>query len=210
MRRSFAHWTPRYVAARGREVLDHARKPDDPWLTRAAIDLLDGLLRPTDIACEFGAGRSTPWIARRVASMTSVEDDMAWHRRVAEALRAADVSNVALLHRPFAAGCDDGPGSEYVRAIDRYAHASVDFFLIDGRVRNHCALAAVAKTKPGGLIVIDNANWYLPSASRSPNSRSLDDGPRDDVWRQFAEMTRGYRRIWTSSGVTDTLILFKC
>ena len=57
--RKIAHWTPRYVIARIGVMIDQRLRPDDPWLTREAIGLLDRLLKPTDIAIEFGAGRST-------------------------------------------------------------------------------------------------------------------------------------------------------
>jgi len=210
VRRSFAHWTPRYVVARSRESLDHVLKPDDPWLTREAIALLDRLLRPADVACEFGAGRSTPWIARRVGRLTSVEHSRDWYERVEAMIGAAGLANVELVHRPppleYAAA---GARSSYVAVLDGFADASLDFVLVDGAFRNECALAAIVKTKRGGLITIDNANWYLPSDSRSPNSRSVSQGPRDAVWGRFAQATRDWRRIWTSSGVTDTLILFK-
>lgn len=73
--RSVAHWTPRYILARVRQMIDHKMRPHDPWLTREAIGLLERLLRPKDKALEFGSGRSTLWIARHVGAVTSVESD---------------------------------------------------------------------------------------------------------------------------------------
>jgi predicted O-methyltransferase YrrM len=204
--RTFAHWTPRYVAARCREIVDHWLRPEDPWLTREAIGLLDRLLRPTDIALEFGAGRSTAWIARRVSKLTSVESDDLWFRRVGETLNAGGISNVDLLHRQRDVPEVDGASATYVRVLDDIPDLSVDFVLVDGIYRNYCALRSIAKIKPCGLIVVDNVNWFLPSHSLSPNSRTE---PADATWQQFADLTRDCRRIWTTSGATDPLILFK-
>jgi predicted O-methyltransferase YrrM len=207
--RTFKHWTPRYVLARSREALDHKTRPADPWLTREAIGLLDRLLRPTDVAVEFGSGRSTAWFASRVAKLTSVEDNAEWFAIVAAKLRAAGQGNVDYLHRPRDVPDDDGANAAYVRVLDGIADESLDFVLVDGIYRNHCAVRAVAKVKRGGMIAIDNVNWFLPSGTRSPTSRGLNDPPVDAVWRTFADQTRDWRRIWTSSGVTDTLIVFK-
>jgi predicted O-methyltransferase YrrM len=86
---------------------------------------------------------------------------------------------------------------------------SLDFVLVDGVYRNHCALRCVPKVKPGGLVVIDNVNWFLPGKTQASSSRTMNDGPLDSVWQGFPDLTRGWRRIWTTNGVWDTLIMFK-
>ncbi|WP_287395045.1 class I SAM-dependent methyltransferase [Mesorhizobium sp.] len=163
-----------------------------------------------DTALEFGSGRSTIWFASRVGRLTSVEDNQSWHRVVSEKLAMKRVSNVNFLYHPqdVQTGAEAGSAS-YVRVVSEFADESLDFVLVDGIYRNHCALGAVPKVRPGGLIVIDNVNWFLPSTSRSPRARTLAQGPADEVWAQFADATNGWRRIWTTSGVTDTLLLFK-
>jgi predicted O-methyltransferase YrrM len=208
--RAFAHVTPRYVLARCREAIDQTLHPDDPWLARHAIELLKQLLRPVDEGLEFGAGRSTVWFAVRVAKLTSVEDNADWHRRVRERLSELGLSNVEVRHCPRDATEDErAASSAYVRVIEEFADESLDFVLVDGIYRSHCATGATAKVRPGGLIVIDNVHWFLPSASRTPTARRLQDGPADSVWQQFLDRTSSWRRIWTTSGVIDTLIIFK-
>jgi predicted O-methyltransferase YrrM len=207
--RSFAHWTPAYIGARVEEIIDHSLYPADPWLTREAIDLIERLLKPTDVAVEFGAGRSTRWIAQRVACMTSIESNPVWQARVATMLEKAGLTNVDLLLCPNDVDEERGAEANYVRVLDRFAPGSIDFVLVDGMYRGHCALGMVEKLRSGGVLVIDNVNWFLPSPSRSPTSRRLSDGPAGEVWLRFATATKNWRRIWTSSGVTDTLILFK-
>lgn len=207
--RSIAHWTPRYVLASGRVLYDQMVRPEDPWLTREAIGLLERLVRPTDVVLEFGAGRSTRWLARRVAKMISVEDNEAWHQRVKAWLESDGLDNAELLHHPGDLPESEGAKSQYVSMIDDIADESLDMVLIDGIYRNHCAVASVPKVKPGGLVVIDNANWFLPSATHSPTSRRQNDGPVDAVWQEFVDISQDWRHIWTSNGVWDTLILFK-
>jgi predicted O-methyltransferase YrrM len=185
-------------------------QPDDPWLTDEAIDLLDRLIQPTDVALEFGAGRSTLWLARRVAKLTSVEHDHNWSEQVSTRLKSARLDNVDFLHIKDNVSEAEGATSSYVRVLDRFNDQSLDLVLVDGIYRNHCAVGCVPKVKSGGLVILDNANWFLPSTSRAPSSRKPGDGPADAVWAAFAETTGNWRRIMTSNGVSDTLLLFKC
>jgi predicted O-methyltransferase YrrM len=105
------------------------------------------------------------------------------------------------------ARCRSAP-REYARAIEPFEGGALDFVLVDGIRREECARAALSKIAPGGLLVIDNANWFLPSRSRSPNSRRPRgaDAHASPIWREVAEALEGWRRIWTSNGVTDTAI----
>ena len=207
--RSFGHWKPRYVLARGREVIDHKLNPRNPWLTPQSVQLLNQLLRASDVALEFGSGRSTFWIAERVKQLTSVEHHEGWHGRGVGVQTERGIANLELLHIPMDVADSDGASSAYVHVLDKFAGNSLDFCLVDGMYRGHCAVGAVPKLKSGAVMAIDNAGWFLPSRSRCPNARALDSGPMDAVWQRFMDETSHWRRIWTTSDVTDTLILFK-
>lgn len=211
--RTFKHWTPHYIFSRIGVMIDYRLNPDHPWLTRHAVGLLGQLLRPDDIGLEFGSGRSTRWISRRVKKLTSVEHDARWHALGLERLTRETIENVDLFHRPLDCPVDaphtEDPNASYVRVLDNFTDASLDFCLVDGMYRGHCAIGALPKIRAGGLVVIDNCEWFLPSPSRSPGVRSPDAGPAGDAWRRFAEETKNWRRIWTTNGVWDTLFLFK-
>lgn len=207
--RSFSHWTPRYVLARCREIANSKLNRQDPWLTRESVGLLGRLLRPTDTMLEFGSGRSTLWFADRVAHITSVEHDQDWIRRVEAMAAAGQRTNITLRHHPRDAGDQEGALSPYVRTLEDFPEGSLDVVLVDGIYRDHCALGAIPKVRPGGMIIIDNVNWYLPSSSHSPSSRAPAAGPDGTVWGEVAERIRDWRQIWTTSGVTDTTILFR-
>lgn len=207
--RSFRHWTPRYIRDRIGTIIYERTHPDHPWLTRTANSILESWLRPEDIGVEFGSGRSTLWFTRRVRFLTSVEHDKEWYDRVQAQLRAGDIDNVD--YRLIAQDEDEerGNDSPYVKVADDFADASLDFVLIDGIYRDACANAFLRCLKPGAILIIDNANWFLPSATMSPGSRSHDDGPSTPLWMRFLENVSGWRYMWTTCGVFDTAIYVK-
>jgi hypothetical protein len=203
LRHPVRHWTPRYVMRRCANIASNMVHPDWPWLTPQAVRYLDAWLKPAHHAFEWGAGRSTLWIAERARSIISVEHDPAWYARVQSLARRRHLRNIRLTFWPEAQKPPVGSG--YSRAILDAAEP-FDLVLVDGLYRDHCALAALTCLKPQGVLVLDNANWYLPSISRAPNSRSLADGPASPQWVQFEHEVSGWERIWTTNGVTDTAI----
>ena len=76
------HRTPQYVVDRFRDKSYRRRHPDQPWLNRDAINVIDGWLRPGDSVLEFGAGRSTSWFATRVRHVVSFESSPSWIQTV--------------------------------------------------------------------------------------------------------------------------------
>lgn len=206
--RTFRHWTPRYIYNRLALMAFEVRHPDAPWLTATAIATLQTLIKPTDVGFEWGAGRSTRWFARRIAYLTSIESNRTWYDRVSQMLDAERLVNVELKWIK----CDEADREEvdiYTGAIDAFDDASLDVVLVDGLARDACALRAVDKIRPGGLLIVDNCNWYLPCRSYAPCSRTERDGPASETWDMFLNAMRDWRYIWTSNGVTDTAVWFK-
>lgn len=207
--RHFGHWTPRYIKNRMATLYYEKTCPEQPWLTRAANEVLCSCLRRSDIGLEFGSGRSTLWFAKRVAKLTSVEHDEVWAVKVQDMLSKAGIRNVDYRYLPRDAEAGEPGDAKYVRVIEDFEDNSLDFCLVDGIYREFCALRVVEKIRPGGLLIIDNVNWYLSSDSYSPNSRSLADGPQGPIWQEVETLISGWRRIWTSSGVTDTALFLR-
>jgi predicted O-methyltransferase YrrM len=204
-----AHWTPRYVVNRTRQMLYERGHADDPWLTPAATRLLETLLRPEDRGVEFGSGRSTVWFAGRVAALTSVEHDEEWFTTVSSRLRERGLGNVNYILAPIDQPPERGDQSAYARNALAFPDESIDFALVDGHYRDFCAQFVLPKIRPGGMLIIDNVNWFLPSASRAPNSRSHTAGPNGPVWADVATQLGQWRKIWTGSGVWDTAMFIK-
>lgn len=204
-----SHRTPRYVYHRTRQLFYERAHPDHPWLTPAAIALLATLLRPADTGAEFGSGRSTLWFAARVAALTSVEHDPRWHDSLTARLTDGRVSNVDYILAPEDQPMERGGDSAYARTALAFPDASLDFALVDGHYRDYSAKFVMPKIKPGGMLIIDNVNWYLPCRSAAPNSRTVELGPATEVWAEVWRQLAGWRTIWTSSGVWDTAIFIK-
>jgi predicted O-methyltransferase YrrM len=207
--RSFRHQTHRYIKNRLLEMYYHRSNPDHPWLTRKANEILTSYLRESDIGLEFGSGRSTVWFAGRVAHLTSIEHDPAWHGRVGRMLKEQARNNVDYRLVPMDESEENGDASSYVQTCSTIKTNSIDFVLVDGVYRDFCAFQSLRVIRPGGVLIIDNINWFLPSNSFSPSSRSIEEGPKGRVWNQVFDALYEWRAIWTSSGVTDTGFYFK-
>jgi predicted O-methyltransferase YrrM len=209
MKRSFKHWTPAYLVNRLRERLYRRLHPDLPWLSPEAVRILSANLQSSDVGLEFGSGRSTLWFAQRVGFLTSVEHNPEWHRRVSIQARRLGLTNLTCLLMPREDPAFPLPGGGYTHAADRFAAKSLDFILVDGIYRDACANAALGKLRSGGLFILDDAHRYLPSESKSPYARSLEDGPATPAWVRFLAAVGSWRSQWTSNGVSDTVIFYK-
>lgn len=203
--RKYSHLKPGYIWDRLNVKLYEYAKPDAPWLTRTASQILSSYLRKSDTGLEFGSGRSTLWFARRVSTLTSIEEDSWWHNMVMKMLEDAGIYNVTQLL--FEKGRNNGDA--YVQAYKKFSKNSLDFVLVDGCYRAACANTAIEYIRPGGILIIDDAHRYLPCNSKSPYSRTFALGPASPEWAEFLIAVKQWRCIWTSSGVTDTAIYLK-
>lgn len=200
-----SHWTPRYVWDRLSLAVYQWRHPEDPWLTRSMVRFLAGYLKPEHTMVEFGSGRSTRWFARRVGRLISIEHHAAWHAEMSKKL--ADLPPGRC---DYVLAGEDAAG--YLAPVSARAASlpggKADVVLVDGIHRDLCAVWALEHTRPGGLILIDNANWFLPHHTRAPKSIGPRGEPDGDAWSRFHRATAGWRVEWTSDGVTDTAGFF--
>ncbi|OLN25707.1 hypothetical protein DVDV_3161 [Desulfovibrio sp. DV] len=171
-----------------------------PWLNAGAVRFLKGRLTRRMVGFEWGGGRSTVFIARRVLSLVTVEHNPKWRRKTAALLARHAVGNVQSRFVP----AGDAPGqpearpavwqrlghvhrrpefAAYSDAILDFPEDSLDFVVIDGRARVECALNAVSRVRPGGFLVLDNSEWekYAPIFDLVPgwSRRDFENG----VWR---------------------------
>ena len=199
--RSFDHITARYVYDRLRDRRFVRRYPELPWITPEAIEILGRVRLTRDIrALEAGTGRSTIWFAQRVKSLIAIEHDNSWFEKVRQELDSACIHNVTL---ELWSASEDASGSiPYVDRVKQITDNSLGFALVDGVCRDEVALAAIPKIAPGGVLAIDDAHRYLPSDSRSPLSRSIEDAPAGRTWADFASAVDSWTATWTSSGVS--------
>lgn len=203
--KSFRHWTPRYLFDRTALAVQHRRRGSDPWLTRTAILVLDEWLRKSDRGVEWGSGRSTPWFALRVDALMSIEHDVRWAGSVRTTLERAGLADRVDYRLVEPA---EGP---YVAPVEEFEDDTLDFALVDGIFRDACTLTAMRKLKPGGLLVIDNAERYFPreTPSRAPRARTVARGYPSAGWKQVDDALQSWRSVWTSNGIWDTALWVK-
>jgi len=205
--RDLRHWTPRYLVNRSIEKIYRTSNPDLPWLTQQANLILATWLLPEDRGLEFGSGRSTIWFCQRAASLFSIEHNAAWHEIVSKKLQTLNLTNIDYrLVQKHEMGIAK---PSYVETAAILKDESLDFVLVDGIYRDDCAHLAIQKLRPGGLLIIDNVNHYLPSRSISPNSIPLGNAPASPLWEIAYNTLKNWRFIWTSNGVSDTALFFK-
>lgn len=122
-----------------------------PMYTYPAIEYLAQLEFGECEVLEFGSGQSTLWWAQRAGQVTAVEHDDHWVTRLEEAA----LSNVTCL---FAKREDIATGADYLAVIP--AGERFDVIALDGLHYYDCAAAARGLLKPGGLVILDNADFY--------------------------------------------------
>jgi hypothetical protein len=169
-----------------------------PWMTFPAIRFLDQLLRRDMNVFEYGSGGSTLFLAERAGRVISTEHDAAWAKPVRERIDRQRLSNVELLLLPpqRAPNFETADPSalercvssapvfrgwsfeEYAGAIEKFPEHSFDVVIVDGRARPACANRAFNRVRPGGWLVLDNAErshyWRIHEALNSPGWRKLD------------------------------------
>lgn len=210
LNRSFRHWTPRYLSDRLALTRYQRKHRDVPWLTSSMVVILEGWLKPSDRGLEWGSGRSTLWLTRRVARLISVESKPQWADRVRRMLLDAKLAG-RVDFRLHPDGEDGEPQSNYVAVTREFPTGSLDFCLVDGAARDYCAVAAMDVLRPGGILIVDNVNLYVPREPQSsaPHSRRLRDGHASDAWATFSEQVCDWRCVWTTNGVWDTAFWVK-
>lgn len=198
------HQSLKYIFNRLRQKLYEKRNPDAPWMTPKAIELLDQLITSDDIGVEYGSGRSTRWFARRCKHLTSFENNKKWFEIVSKQITS--FTNVSYEFHDLN---KDPMESSYCRSIKQFPDESLDFIVIDGKCRELIASNSVTKLKRGGLLIFDNAERYLPNDFDIPESIGNDGALIHDRIKILMESTGMWRRIWTTNGVTATLLMFK-
>jgi hypothetical protein len=215
------HWTPAYLLYRGLAAARQWWYPDRPSLTPDAVRELEERLQPDHVGAEWGSGNSTRWFAARTRHLTSFETDGQYFPRVRQALERSGLRNVAYQLVPFDDSEDEDAmhASEWVAAASRFADESLDYALVDSSPRGCLCAAVIPKLRSGGLLILDNANWYLPpprsvtpaapgtvtAALGTPGSRA----PANRCWPTVATTLAGWDQHWSSDGVQMTLIAAK-
>jgi hypothetical protein len=142
---------------------------DLAWWSYASISEVERFLasRPAARVFEFGAGASTAWLARRAASVQSVEHDAEFidvARRITAPFDNVRLTLVAPQEpetpgRPEVASARKGwqglEFAEYATSIER-AGGQFDLIVIDGRARVECLRRSLPHLNEDGMILFDD------------------------------------------------------
>ena len=101
--------------------------------------------------------------------ITSIEDNLFWYSKLSAKIDALKLHSK--IDYRLSENLDD-----YASQTSSFADDSIDFCLIDGKVRDRCAISMVAKMKSGSILLIDNAETCLANdLTFSPYARRSSD-----------------------------------
>ena len=177
---------PRFLATGGRGAM----RLRLPWLPFRLIDELEAIVGSGTRVFEYGGGGSTLWFLDRGAALVTVEHDERWAAVLERSVNSGDWT----LLRPAIA---DGY-AEYAGAISSFPDGWFDVVVIDGRARARCAVRAMPKVKPAGLLLIDDIN-------RKKHTRAVKAVPwprRDVIGFAPGKLSLGYTAVLTRPRAT--------
>lgn len=121
-----------------------------PLLTPEATDFLENFLKQKTDAnvLEFGSGGSTVWMSKLTKKLISIEHHTEWYRRVKNNIQQDATCNpvdLRFLSRPYDKVCNEFPQEFF------------DLIIVDGRDRVKCIEASIRVLKPGGILMLDDA-----------------------------------------------------
>jgi len=124
------------------------RKPELPWISYDAIEVLRRHLRKDSRVLEFGSGMSTVWYGQRASYVRSVENFRPWFEKVGAQIRLLKLESVDYV---------------FTESAEEYSGAGIDLgnfdlIMIDGDFRSQCALRSIPLLAPGGILYLDNSD----------------------------------------------------
>lgn len=146
-----------FVAATNAETPLDANGEWIPLFTYPCIEYIGQFDLRQKRVFEWGAGASTMYLMARAKNVTSVESDPLWFERM-QTLKKPNVKMIL----------DQTDGFPFQI---RNEEGLFDLIIIDSLdYRFDCATEAVKKLAPGGMIILDNADWYPKTASELKKS----------------------------------------
>ncbi|AYV21213.1 SAM-dependent methyltransferase [Vibrio mediterranei] len=117
-----------------------------PWITFPALDYLDSIDVSKNRVFEFGSGGSSLYWSKRCEQVVSVEHYKKWF----DAMQKIQPKNTSII---LEENLENYPS--IIQGYDKF-----DIITIDGAERMKCAHQAVGKLSEGGIIILDNSDWY--------------------------------------------------
>lgn len=125
-----------------------------PWVTYSFIDFIKDRISKDHDIFEYGSGSSTQFYAERARTVTSVEHDKNWFRKVEQ-------ENPANAEMIF---CKLSRNGQYSKTA-RLQNKKFDVIIVDGRDRVNCCKNSVEALNEGGVIILDDSERKLYNAA---------------------------------------------
>lgn len=117
-----------------------------PWLTEESINFLEEFLKSNPrTVLELGSGGSTIWFSKRAFKLISFEHDLRWYELI-----NAQVKDLQNVDYKFYKGT-------YFNFINELPDSFFDLVIVDGKDRIECIQNSVRVLKPGGILMLDDA-----------------------------------------------------
>jgi hypothetical protein len=139
-----------------------ARGEPVPWYTYPAIAYLTQLDFSESRVFEFGSGSSTLFWQSRAKRVVAVEHDSEWRDRLAPMVDPTTTTIVIAAEE-----------EAYVSAVDNFEHMW-DVVAVDGLHRAAAAERAMRRLAPGGILILDNSDWFPAIAARLRDAELLE------------------------------------
>ena len=120
-----------------------------PWFSYPAIEYLKSLDLSKKLVFEYGSGNSTLFWSKQTSGVTSVENNARWFGLTLKKLEFSKNSQLIL----------EKDRQRYINSIN-INKAKYDIIVIDGEYRFECSCSAINKLKNGGVIILDNSEWF--------------------------------------------------
>lgn len=118
-----------------------------PWYTYPAIEFLSQLDFSDKSVFEYGLGNSSIFWAKRAKNVISIEDNKKWYDSIYK--KSLKNQQTFLVKNR----------EEYVNFIEK-SEQKFDIIVIDAKYRFDCAKKSIAFLKEGGIMILDNSDWY--------------------------------------------------
>lgn len=185
-----------------------------PSMALPAICFMDQFLTKDMKVFEWGSGGSTIFFHKRAEVVATFEHDNEWACTTLDALCYWGIKKhvthfylVPPKNTPTAKYGSAWPGwagwsfEEYVRKIEEFPDNHFDLVSVDGRARQACLLAAMPKVRPGGLLVLDDAQ-----RDRYQMAMAQIDWPYQDFAGDIPYQQPGLKvqtRVWLKEGAEE-------
>jgi hypothetical protein len=118
-----------------------------PWYTYPAIEYLDNIDFSDKIVFEYGSGNSSAYWARMAKLVRSAEHNKEWYEKIKNEIAENQIIEL----------CENE--KHYLDAINK-TPGKIDVINIDGVCREKCAKLVQDHLSDGGIVILDNADWY--------------------------------------------------